>query len=265
MHIAVHQGPSGSDAIGTVATTVTRAADSGAELVVFPEMFTTGYHIGADILTLAEPTDGTTARAVARLATEHRVAIAYGYPERDGDAVFNAVQLIGPDGARLANYRKTHLYGDLDRTRFTPGERVVVQAEVHGLLVGLLICYDVEFPEAVRAHALAGTDLLLVPTALMSPYETVADTLVPARAYESQLYLAYANHTGQEGTLRYCGRSCVVAPTGQVLARGGHDDDLLLADIDPALLRASRAENTHLADRRPELYTALATHEGAAA
>ncbi|MPY78055.1 MAG: carbon-nitrogen hydrolase [Actinophytocola sp.] len=260
MLVAVHQGP----AKGDLAALVARAAATGADLLLFPEMATTGYHIGADIPRLAEPADGATALAVARLTREHGIAVAYGYPERDGDAVYNAVQLIGPDGARLANYRKTHLFGELDRAWFTPGERAVVRAELHGVHIGLLVCYDVEFPEMVRAHALAETELLLVPTALMTPYEVVADTLVPARAYESQLYLAYANHTGRERELCYCGRSCVVAPTGQVLARAGARDELLLADIDVDLLRASRAENTHLADRRPELYRDLVTPEGAA-
>ncbi len=261
MLVAVHQGP----AKGDLTAPIVRAAAAGADLLLFPEMATTGYHIGADIPRLAEPADGATALWVARLAREHGIAVAYGYPERDGDAVFNAVQLIGPDGDRLANYRKTHLFGALDRDWFTPGERAVVQAEVRGIRVGLLICYDVEFPELVRAHALAGTDLLLTPTALMTPYEVVADTLVPARAYESQLYLAYANHTGRERELRYCGRSCVIAPTGQVLARAGDAEQLLLADVDVDLLRASRAENTHLADRRPELYRDLVTPEGVTA
>ncbi|MPY98304.1 MAG: carbon-nitrogen hydrolase [Actinophytocola sp.] len=261
MLVAVHQGP----AKGDLTVSIVRAAAAGAELLLFPEMATTGYHIGADIPRLAEPADGATALAVAGLAREHGIAVAYGYPERDGDAVFNAVQLIGHGGDRLANYRKTHLFGALDRDWFTPGEHAVVQVELRGIRVGLLICYDVEFPELVRAHALAGTDLLLTPTALMTPYEVVADTLVPARAYESQLYLAYANHTGRERELRYCGRSCVIAPTGQVLARAGEDEQLLLADVDVDLLRASRAANTHLADRRPELYRDLVTPEGVTA
>jgi len=249
---------------GDLTTAAARAAAAGAQLLLCPEMVTTGYHIGADIPALSEPANGPAARAMARLAREHGIALAYGYPERDGHDVFNAVQLIGPDGTRLANYRKTHLFGELDRAWFTPGERAVVQAELHGIRIGLLICYDVEFPETVRAHALAGTDLLLVPTALMTPYEIVADTLVPARAYESQLYLAYANHTGRERELNYCGRSCVVAPTGQVLARAGSAEQLLLAQIEPELLRTSRAENTHLTDRRPELYPDL-VREGATA
>ncbi len=247
--VSVHQGP--------VADLPAAMAASGADLVVAAEMITTGYHIGARSHELAEPSDGPTAARMSALARKTGVAVAYGYPEHDGERVYNSVQLIDSSGQRLANYRKTHLFGDLDRSWFTPGTEPVVQAELGGLRVGLLICYDVEFPELVRAHALAGTELLLVPTALMSPYELVADTLVPARAYESQLFVAYANRCDTEQELSYCGRSCVVSPTGTVLARAGSGAELIRADVTREALLASRLENTHLADRRPELYRGL--------
>ncbi|GLY34016.1 nitrilase [Amycolatopsis sp. NBRC 101858] len=246
MRVAIHQGP--IDALPEAV----RA--SGADLVVTAEMATTGYHIGARTHELAEPADGPTAARMSALAGETGVALAYGYPEADGGNVYNSVQLVDATGQRLANYRKTHLFGDLDKAWFTPGDEPVVQADVGGVRVGLLICYDVEFPELVRAHALAGTELLAVPTALMSPYELVADTLVPARAYESQLFVAYANRCDVEQELTYCGRSCVVAPTGEVLTRAGSEPALITAEVTRDALAASRLENTHLADRRPELY-----------
>jgi len=247
--IAVHQG-SHAELPSAVAT-------SDADLVIAAEMITTGYHIGARSHELAEPADGPTSARMSALARENGAALVYGYPESDGGRVYNAVQLIGPDGRRLANYRKTHLFGDIDRDWFEPGAEAVVQADLDGLRIGLLICYDVEFPELVRAHALAGTELLVVPTALMSPYELVADTLIPARAYESQLFVAYANRCDTEQDLTYCGRSCVVAPTGEVLARAGSGPELISADVTRDALVASRLENTHLADRRPDLYRGL--------
>ncbi|MEC3979185.1 carbon-nitrogen hydrolase family protein [Amycolatopsis sp. H20-H5] len=252
MIVAVHQGP-----FAELPQAAADAAARGADLLVAAEMITTGYNIGAAAHELAEPATGPGAASMAELARETGIALAYGYPERDGEQVHNSVQLVGANGGRLANYRKSHLFGELDRTWFTPGADAVVQAELGGLTVGLLICYDVEFPELVRAHALAGTELLLVPTALMSPYELVADTVVPARAYESQLYVVYANRCDTEGELTYCGRSCVVAPTGAVLARAGAGVELITAEADRSKLLASRAENTHLADRRPELYRTL--------
>lgn len=231
-----------------------RAAAAGAALLVTSELFLTGYAVGDDIGVLAEPADGDAADAVAEIAGRHGLAVAYGYPERDGETVYNAVQLIGPDGDRLAHYRKTHLFGPYEQAHFTPGDDLLVQAELDGVRLGLLVCYDVEFPEAVRAHALAGTELLLVPTALMRPYEIVPNSVLPVRAWESQLYIGYANRTGREGEWDFAGLSCLAAPDGTVRARAGAGEDLVIADADPALLAASRAENTYLTDRRPELY-----------
>ncbi|MEU3823554.1 MULTISPECIES: carbon-nitrogen hydrolase family protein [unclassified Streptomyces] len=234
-----------------------RAAAGGAGLLVAPELFLTGYAIGADIARLAEPADGPSAREAAAIAVRHGLAIAYGYPERDGEAVYNSARLVGADGMLLANYRKTHLYGGFEQDWFTPGDQPVVQAEVGGVRVGLMICYDVEFPENVRAHALAGTDLLLVPTALMHPAEIVAEAVVPVRAFENQLYIAYANRTGPEGDFEFVGLSALAGPDGTARARAGRGEELVTGDADPELLRRSRDENPYLRDRRPALYAGL--------
>ncbi|QES39430.1 carbon-nitrogen hydrolase [Streptomyces venezuelae] len=234
-----------------------RAAAAGAGLLVAPELYLTGYAIGDDIARLAEPVDGDSAKAVAAIAARHEVGVAYGYPEREGDLVFNSVRLIGPDGARLANYRKTHLFGGFERDSFTPGEQTVVQAELGGVRVGLMICYDVEFPENVRAHALAGTDLLVVPTAQMHPFQFVAESLVPVRAFENQLYVAYVNRVGPEGEFEFVGLSTLVGPDGVARARAGRGEELVLGDVDPEFLGSSRENNPYLRDRRPGLYASL--------
>lgn len=234
-----------------------RAAAAGAALLVTSELFLTGYAIGDDLGRLAEPADGDAADAVAETAARHGLAVAYGYPERDGDTVYNSVQLVSADGTRLANHRKTHLYGCFERDHFTPGERTVVQAELDGLTVGLMICYDVEFPENVRAHALAGTDLLLVPTALLHPFQFVAEAVVPVRAFENQMYIAYVNRVGQEGAFEFVGLSTLAAPDGVARARGGRGEELVVADVDPVVLAASREDNPYLRDRRPGLYRSL--------
>lgn len=233
------------------------AAAAGAGLLATSELFLTGYAIGSGLRDLAEPADGESADEIARIAAEHGVAVAYGYPERAGEQVYNSVQLIGPDGARLANYRKTHLFGCFEREWFTPGDELVVQAELAGVRIGLMICYDVEFPENVRAHALAGTDFLVVPTAQSHPYQFVAEALVPVRAFESQLYVAYVNRTGQEEEYEFIGLSTLAGPDGVVRARAGRGEEVVYGDVDPGFLAASREANTHLVDRRPGLYTAL--------
>lgn len=234
-----------------------RAAAAGAALLAAPEMFLTGYAIGDDIARLAEPADGDSADTVAEIAERHGLAIAYGYPERDGGRVYNSVQLISAEGARLAGYRKTHLFGCFEHEHFEPGEQPVVQAEVGGLTVGLMICYDVEFPENVRAHALAGTDLLVVPTAQMHPFQFVAESLVPVRAWESQMYVAYVNRVGQEGEFDFVGLSTLAGPDGVARTRAGRGEELVFADADPAFLTASREANPYLRDRRPGLYGSL--------
>ncbi|MEU9542999.1 carbon-nitrogen hydrolase family protein [Streptomyces mirabilis] len=234
-----------------------RAAAAGAGLVAAPEMFLTGYAIGDDIARLAEPADGDWADAIAEIATRHGVAVAYGYPEREGETVYNSAQLISADGTRLANYRKTHLFGCFERDHFTPGEQPVVQADLNGLRIGLMICYDVEFPENVRAHALAGTDLLVVPTAQMHPFQFVAESVVPVRAFENQMYVAYVNRVGPEGEFEFVGLSTLAGPDGIARTRAGRGEELVLADADPDFLAASREANPYLKDRRPGLYGSL--------
>lgn len=234
-----------------------RAAAAGAGLLAAPEMFLTGYAIGDDIARLAEPADGDSADAVAEIAGRHGLAIAYGYPERDGATVHNSAQLISADGIRLANYRKTHLFGCFERDHFTPGDQQLVQTELNGLTVGLLICYDVEFPENVRAHALAGTDLLIVPTAQMHPFQFVAESMIPVRAFENQMYVAYVNRVGREGEFEFVGLSTLAGPDGVARTRAGRAEQLVIADADPAFLAASRENNPYLKDRRPDLYGSL--------
>ena len=234
-----------------------RAAAAGAGLLAAPEMFLTGYAIGDDIARLAEPADGESADAVAEIAARHGIALVYGYPERSGDTVFNSAQLISATGDRLANYRKTHLFGCFERDHFTPGEQPVVQAELNGVRVGLMICYDVEFPENVRAHALAGTDLLVVPTAQMHPFQFVAESMIPVRAFENQMYVAYVNRVGQEGEFEFVGLSTLAGPDGVARTRAGRGEELVFADADPAFVAASREANPYLMDRRPELYGSL--------
>ncbi|TCO80759.1 5-aminopentanamidase [Plasticicumulans lactativorans] len=263
MRLAVWQCPPGPEDVPGNLERLRRAAHAaaagGAALLVCPEMYLSGYAIGAAAARrLAEPRDGAGAQAVAAIAREHGLAILYGYPERADATVFNAVQLIGADGTVHAHYRKTHLYGALDRGMFVAGAGDFPLFELGGWRFGLLICYDVEFPETVRRLALAGADAVLVPTANMLPYDVVPDILVPARAYENQLYVAYANYCGREGEIRYGGRSVIVGPDGADRARAGRDETLLFADLDRAFLDESRRGNTHLADRRAELYAALA-------
>ncbi|MCI3943400.1 carbon-nitrogen hydrolase [Pseudomonas syringae] len=235
------------------------AAGQGALVLVCPEMFLTGYNIGADaVVELAQPSDGLAATRIAAIAQASGIAILYGYPERGADEqIYNAVQLIDSHGVSVCNYRKTHLFSELDRSMFTAGDDHCPVVELNGWKLGLLICYDVEFPENTRRLALAGAELILVPTANMAPYDFVCDVTVRARAFENHCYVVYANYCGSEGEIRYCGLSSLCAPDGSRPLLAGQDEDLLVGTLDKALLAQARTVNDYFVDRRPELYTPL--------
>ena len=238
--------------LATIERAARDAARAGARLLITPEAFVTGYNIGRDALAdLAEPAD---APQLADIARNAYIAILAGYAERDGDTIYNSARLVDRDGATLANYRKTHMFGDLDRSAFTPGDAVDAIATLDGVRVGVLVCYDIEFPEAARALASRGAELIAVPTSLMAPSQWIAELLVPARAAENQVYVAYANRVGSEGDLVYVGRSSVAGPDGGRISAGAYEETLLFADVDPQAIERARARMSYLRDRRTDLY-----------
>lgn len=228
------------------------AADRGADLLVAPELATTGYGAGEAIRTLAEPADGALVARLATIASRAGLTLIAGFAERAGDVLHNSAVLVG-NGAAPAVYRKSHLYGDYERALFAPGDPSAAIATVCGLKVGMLICYDVEFPENVRRLALAGADLVAVPTALPAgPYSPmIAERVIPVRAFENQIFVAYADHCGRDPLFAYAGLSHVAAPDGSTLAiANATGEDLIVADVRPDDFARSRAENTYLRDMR---------------
>lgn len=239
--------------LAALSHTVQTAQAAGARLLLCPECWLGGYNV--DVAAGAEPADGPSAATIATLAREHGLAIAYGYAERADGVIYNSAAVIGPDGTTLGHYRKTHLFGAFERETYSPGECFSKPFAYGGFNIGLLICYDVEFPEAVRASALAGADLILIPTAITPEYAVVPECIVPARAVENQIFVAYCDHAGMESGLAYLGGSCIAAPNGRKLAAAGEGEALLIADLDPGLIAASAAIFPYRAERRPALYT----------
>ena len=229
------------------------AADGGAELLILPEMYLSGYNIGPDLKQLAEEPGGPASRMASIIARETNIALLYGYPEKASDGVYNSALLINSSGEVQANCRKTHLYGTNEKQQFLLGDKLV-NTELCGINIGILVCYDVEFPEAVRCLTIAGADLIAVPTALMKPFCRITDIVIEARAYENQVYVAYANRCGSEGDMEYCGRSTVAGPDGGITAQAGIGPEMLFADINKAVIMEERKDNPVLSDRRPELY-----------
>lgn len=234
------------------------AAADGAQLLVCPEASLTGYNIPlSSARSVAVERDGHTTDRIRKLCLRHGIALAYGYIERDADQLFNAVNVIDSAGELISHYRKTHLWGDLDRSLFSAGDGYAPVFELNGWKTGLLICYDIEFPESSRHLALQGADLILAPTALMSPWTFVADVITRARAAENQVYFAYANYCGPEGDLNYVGRSCIIGPDGEEVARAGDEPQLLLATLNKQAISDIRQSLPYHMDRRPELYQPL--------
>jgi len=261
MKIALCQTPGHvADPAAAFALMSAKAAEAkaaGADILLLPEMYLSGYNIGPEQARALAVTAEGLAPAQA-IAAVQRIALVFGYPELVGGAVANAAVLIGPDGEILLNYRKSHLFGELDRAMFKAVGDEFPVATLGGVKIGLLICYDIEFPEPARRLALAGADIILIPTAQMEPYDQVARHVIPARAYENQLYVAYANHSGADDGLSYIGLSSICGPDGAVLAAAGRGAEMIFADTDAAHHAAVRKADPLLADRRPELYAPLA-------
>jgi len=244
-----------------LASTAQSAAAGGAELLLCPECWLCGYNIGAVINTLAEPRDGPSAQRIAAIARQFGIAIVYGYGERDvgSGRVYNAVQVLGPDGVALAHYRKTHLFGQAERDAFCPGSHFEPPFHYRGFNFGLLICYDVEFPETVRSLTLLGADAILIPTALTDEYAAIPNFIVPARSVENQVYVAYCNHAGVENGMQFLGGSCLTGTDGKALVSAGAEDALLIGAISRRVRDEAAQTYPYRVDRRPELY-GLLTH-----
>ena len=246
-------------ALERLETTAAQAAADGCNLFVVPECSITGYNQPLDSMqAVAIESDGETARTIADICRQHDIAIAYGFAEKSNGTYYNCVQIIDATGKTVSAYRKSHLWGDLDRTLFTQGDSLSPVIELNGWKIGILICYDVEFPENVRALALAGAELILVPTGLMQPWRDVAERVVPVRAYENQLYIAYCNYCGAEGDITYEGRSCITGPDGADLDRAEKTPVLLTATLNKEAIAECRAALPYHRDRRPELYSSIA-------
>ena len=201
------------------------------DLVVCPELFMSGYAVGDALPELAETSDGPFAKAVAQLAQQHQTAVVYGYPERDGDKLYNSAACINADGKLIANHRKLMLPPGFEADYFTAGSGSTV-FDLNGVRCGLLVCYDAEFPEAVRALAQVGAQIVIAPTALVDSWPVVARKVMPTRAFENGVWFVYANHAGIEGPASYLGASCIVAPNGEDAARAEAEETLITAKID---------------------------------
>ena len=239
------------------------AAMAGAKLIVFPECALSGYGFSSreEGLAHAVSVDSAPVRKVVAACERHRCFCVFGLLETDGERLFNACVLAGPDGV-VGTYRKVHLpFLGIDMF-VDPGDRPFAVHDAGGLKVGMHICYDGGFPETARVLTLLGADILVLPTNWPTHSECAAEHMIPTRAMENTVYVMAVNRVGEESGFRFIGGSSIVDPGGRALARAGSDaEEVLQADINPVLARRKhlvrvpgRHEIDRIADRRPRFY-----------
>jgi predicted amidohydrolase len=238
------------------------AATAPADLVVLPELWSSGYVFSshAEVAALAEDArTGATARALAWAAKRERRWYVAGFPEAARGRYFNSAMLVGPSGVR-AVYRKLHLF-EREQEWFEPGNLALAVHRVGRARVGMLICFDWRFPETARALALMGADVIAHPSNLVFPN---AQRAMLTRSLENRVFTVTANRTGTErrpgGTVPFTGRSQIVGPDGRVIAGASRTAETVrAADCDLALARdKALTAITHLwTSRRPDYYGAL--------
>lgn len=251
--------------LGVCLARLEEASAAGAELLVLPECSIPGYVFDSadEALPFAETIPGPSTDALGAACARLGTHVVCGLLETDGTELFNAAVLVGPDGL-VGWYRKTHL-PFLGVDRFTRGGDELPVFDTPLGRIGIEICYDLRFPELTRALALAGADIVALPTNWPLAARINAELLCPARAYENRIYLLVANRVGVERTAEFCGRSQIVDPAGVRLAEAEPiGEALLVADVDVEVARdksivpAPGEYEMHLfGHRRPELYGAL--------
>ena len=208
------------------------AAHPEADIAVFPELFLGAYDLRA-LDETARPVDCDELATVAAAAAAAGTAVVIGFAERNDDgSCSNSVACIDRDGSLAGVYRKTQLYAG-ERKVFRPGRELRIVRLV-GIAVAPLICFDVEFPEPVRALALAGAELLVTASANMEPFAPDHEIATRARALENRLPHVYVNAIGTIRSLSFVGLSRSVGPDGGVLAQAGAGEELLLAPVGTA-------------------------------
>jgi 5-aminopentanamidase len=246
-------------------TRLEEAVEQGTELLVLPECAIPGYvyESGEEAFRYAEEIPGPSTEALEEACRRLDAYVVCGLLERDGDTIHNAAVLVGPDGL-IGSYRKSHLpFLGVDRFVQAGDELPVFDTPIGR--IGLEICYDLRFPEVTRSLALAGAEIVCLPTNWPLEAAANAELLTTARAFENRIYLLVANRVGKERTAEFCGRSQIVDTTGVRLAEtGATSEALLVAEIDVArareksILPAPGEYEMHLfGHRRPELYGSL--------
>ncbi|MDI6691087.1 MAG: carbon-nitrogen hydrolase family protein [Candidatus Bathyarchaeota archaeon] len=244
---------------------VNKAKKQGANLVVFPELSLTGYVVRDQIYELAEAIPGPSVKAMENIAKKTKLYIIFGMPEvseKTKATLYNTAVLIGPEGF-IGKYRKMYLptHSIFEEKRYFRAGYHEAAFETKNGKIGLIICYDIFFPEVSRLTRLKGAQLIVCISASPAVRRTFFEVLTLARAIENTAFLAYVNLVGIEDGLQFWGGSRLVGPNGKVLAQAKYDEeDLVICDVDYADIKPVETFVPTLRDLRPELFDELKKH-----
>lgn len=220
-------------------------AQTAADVFITPELCWPGYGDVRSSRSEAVAQTSPLIAAVRAIAARHRRGIVLGYAETSGAEVFNSAICIDADGAILANYRKQTTANDYERACFGKGDHAPVFL-LRGVQTSVLICLDVEFPELVRRASRDGAYLLIVPTALAPRWGIVPEMVIPTRAYENGIFVAYCNYAGEGDAGPFCGQSLVAGPDGRTIARARSTDCLMEATVESDRVAEARSHLDYL-------------------
>lgn len=240
MKLAVFQSASGGLSVPERLTKLAEAiTQADCDLMICPELYVSGYNVGDAVRHVAENKSADFIQEAAALAKSTKTALVFGYPELEDSTLYNAALFIDASGNACANHRKLAVPPGFEGDYFAAGNAMTL-FDFMGMKCAILICYDAEFPETLRKAAHMGVELVIVPTALVVNWSVVADKVMPTRAFENGVWLAYANHAGAEGDMDYYGHSCIVTPTGEDAARAGFAQQIIAADIDAEAVKIAQ-------------------------
>ena len=231
---------------------IEEACRRGSNFVVLPELWTTGYSL-KNIRELAEPLNGETMNMLLKICSKRKTYVIGSIAELRSEKIFNTATIVGPEGL-VGSYSKAHLFRLIDEpVHFTPGGSCHVFQTIFGK-VGMIICYDLRFPELARKLALDGARILFVPAEWPSPRGFHWRLLLKARAIENQMFVVASNCVGSDGKNTYFGHSVVLDPLGGAVVEGGDAEMILTCEIDMNLIDKTRSFIPCFEDRRPDLY-----------
>lgn len=225
------------------------------DILVFPETMNVGFFPAEDLRKLADVNGQKTKDVFGSFAKQNRVHIVAGsVANRKGEHIYNTLHVFNREGQLVCEYDKIHSFTPANEHQYFKGGNKVVTFELDGICCSAVICYDIRFPELVRAAALRGVELLFVPAQWPLARNHHWVTLAAARAIENQMFVCAVNACGYAGEIKYGGNSLLLNPWGEEICHLGTQEEIQTAEIDMACIQGIRQAINIFRDRKPECY-----------